>query len=120
MKELREDAVEWDAEARSLERMGGLAPAARTRREEASRLREQARALRPSWRMENLEVYEVRKRKATGRGTRMYTYWHVSWREGNRIVSKYLGSTRRLSREEALKKARQMKVGALGVASGDR
>lgn len=120
MKELREDAVRWDADARILERVEGLDPAARVRREEAARLRGQADRLRPEWRLENLGVYKVRKRKATRRGTRTYTYWHVSWREGDRIVSKYLGSTRRLSKEEALKKARQMKARALGVASGDR
>ncbi|MHC1593952.1 MAG: hypothetical protein ACXQT2_01415 [Methanotrichaceae archaeon] len=115
MKELREQAAGWDKAARTLERVDGLDPAARERRDEADRLRGEADRLRPEWRLQNLEVYRVDKTKTTRDGTRTYTYWHCSWREGDRVVSKYLGSTRRLSEEEALVKARGLKAEALGL-----
>ena len=116
MKELREDAARREGEARILERVNGLDPAARARREEAERLRGQARDLRSTWRLENLEVYQVEKQKITAKGkTRTYHYWHASWRVTGRVVSVYLGSTRRLSEAEALLKARKMKAEALGI-----
>ena len=52
MKKLREGAARWDAEARILERVNDMNPAARVKSEEADRLRGEAEALRP----ENLAV----------------------------------------------------------------
>jgi len=66
--------------------------------------------------LENLKVYQVVKEKVTAKGqTRRYTYWHASWREGDRIVAKYLGSAKRMTKEAALQKAKAMKAEALGL-----
>ena len=116
MKELRSEAARRDREARILERVDGLDPAVGVRREEAERLRDQARDLRPEWRLENLEVYQVTKEKVTKKGeTRMYHYWHASWREGEKVRTVYLGSVKRMSEEKALAKARRLKAEALGL-----
>jgi len=115
MKALREEAKGRDAEAATLERVDGMDPATRERRDEAERLRDQARDLRSTWRLENLEVYQVEKTKTTRAGTKTYTYYHASWREGDRVRTVYLGSTRRMTEEKALQKARAMKAEALGL-----
>jgi len=114
IRELRSEATKWEREARILEGVGGLDPAARVRREEADRLRGEADRLRPAWRLENLKGYQVTKTKTTAKGqTRRYTYYHASWRDRGRVVSVYLGSTRRITEEAALMKARAMKADAL-------
>jgi len=116
MKELRSDAARRDAEAKTLEGVGGLDPAARARREEADRLRGEADRLRPTWRIENLKVYQVAKTKTTAKGeARTYTFWHASWRNEGRVVTKYLGSAKKMSEEAATEKARAMKTNALGL-----
>mgnify|MGYP006910667995 CR=1 FL=1 len=116
MKELRSEAVRREGEARILERVDGMDPAARVRRDEADRLRDQARDLRSTWRLENLEVYQVVKEKVTTKGqTRRYTYYHASWREGEKVASVYLGSAKRMTEAVALQKARTMKAEALGL-----
>ena len=115
MKELRSEAARRDREARTLERVDGLDPAASERRDEADRLRGQADDLRPEWRLENLEAYQVVKEKTTKAGTRTYTYWHASWREGEKVRTVYLGSAKKMSEEEALQKARMFKGRYLGL-----
>ena len=116
MKELRSEAVRREGEARILERVGGLDPAASARREEAERLQGEADKLRPAWRLENLKVYQVAKTKTTAKGeVRTYHFWNASWREEGRVRTVYLGSARRLSEEEAMQKARRLKADALGI-----
>jgi len=44
-----------------------------------------------------------------------YTYWAASWRENGKVRNVNLGSTRRISRDEAMKKAKAMKRKALGI-----
>jgi hypothetical protein len=43
------------------------------------------------------------------------TYWTASWREGGKVRNIHLGSTRKLSREATMQKARKMKAEALGL-----
>jgi hypothetical protein len=40
----------------------------------------------------------------------------ASWREGGKFRNVYLGSSQRMSREEALEKARALKREALGLS----
>ncbi|MDD3565966.1 MAG: hypothetical protein PHN90_09910 [Methanothrix sp.] len=75
-----------------------------------------AEDLKPKARLEYLSVYQVTKEKPTAkREARTYTYWHASWREGDRARNVYLGSVAKLSEEAALAKARKMKAEALGL-----
>ena len=89
---------------------------AREREREAARLREMADGMKGQARLENLDIYQVEKEKLTKKGeARIYTYWHASWREGEKVRNVYLGSIAKLTREEALEKARELKAEALGI-----
>jgi len=53
------------------------------------------------------------KVKTTKKGGKAYTYWIASWREIGKVHNVHLGSTRKLSREVAMQKARAMKAAYL-------
>ena len=74
----------------------------------------QAQAQKLEARLEDLQVWEQRKVKDTKTGAKTYTYFMASWREGKRIRNVYLGSSLKMSLEEAQGKARAMKREALG------
>jgi hypothetical protein len=80
----------------------------------------QAQALKLEARLEDLQVWEQRKVKETKKGAKTYTYFMASWREGKRIRNVYLGSSQRMSPEQAQEKARAMKREALGLEMGAR
>ncbi len=75
----------------------------------------QAQAQKLEARLEDLQVWEQRKVKDTKTGAKTYTYFMASWREGKRIRNVYLGSSLKMSLEEAQGKARAMKREALGL-----
>ena len=77
----------------------------------------QAQAQKLEARLEDLQVWEQKKVKDTKKGTKTYTYFMASWREGKRIRSVYLGSSHKMSREQAQEKARALKREALGLSS---
>ncbi|MDD5734915.1 MAG: hypothetical protein GYA38_09060 [Chloroflexi bacterium] len=77
----------------------------------------QAQAQRLEARLEDLQVWEQKKVKDTKKGVKTYTYFMASWREGEKLRNVYLGSSQRMSREEAQEKARALKREALGLAS---
>lgn len=77
----------------------------------------QAQALKLEARLEDLQVWEQKKVKDTKKGVKTYTYFMASWREGEKLRNVYLGSSQRMSREEAQEKARALKREALGLAS---
>jgi hypothetical protein len=76
----------------------------------------QVQALKLVARLEDLRVWEQRKVKDTKKGAKTYTYFMASWREGKRIRNVYLGSSLKMSLEEAQGKARAMKREALGIS----
>ena len=51
--------------------------------------------------------------KTTKEGSKTYTYWMATWREGGKTRNVHLGSSKRLSKQEALEKARKVKTDAL-------
>ena len=57
-------------------------------------------------RLEDLTVRRVDYWK----GTKNYPRWIASWREGDGIRTVYLGSCKKIGREEALEKARKLKA----------
>jgi hypothetical protein len=53
--------------------------------------------------------------KESKKGSKIYTYWMASWREGDKMRNVHLGSARKMGAEEARQKARKMKAEALGM-----
>jgi hypothetical protein len=67
-------------------------------------------------RIENLKIYEVRVKRPSGkRKTKIYSYWYASWRVNSKIKNICLGSTRKITYGEALKKAQELKADCLRV-----
>jgi len=77
----------------------------------------QAQAQRLEARLEDLQVWEQKKVKDTKKGAKTYTYFMASWREGGKLRNVYLGSSHKMSREEAQGRARDLKREALGLSS---
>ena len=77
----------------------------------------QAQVQRLEARLEDLQVWEQKKVKDTKAGPKAYTYYLASWREGGKLKNVYLGSSQRMSREEAQEKARALKREVLGLSS---
>ena len=116
IQELKTEAAKLEREAATLAKIRRMKPGAKERLQEAIRLEEKAKDLKPKARLEDLDVYQVAKKKRTTKGkARIYTYWHASWREGAKVRNVYLGSAKKLTREEALEEARRMKAEALGI-----
>jgi len=91
-------------------------PAARTRQDEADRLKADAEALKDKARLEDLHLWQMKKTKRTGKkDTRTYTYWMASWREGDAVRNVHLGSSKKIDAEAARLKAQKMKAEALGL-----
>lgn len=72
-----------------------------------------AQNLKDSARLEDLQVWEMKKEKETKKGAKTYSYWRASWRESGRVRHVHLGSCSKMSQEEAMQKARNMKAEAL-------
>ncbi|TFH51812.1 MAG: DUF4102 domain-containing protein [Methanothrix sp.] len=66
-------------------------------------------------RLEDLTVWEMKKVKQSRKGSKTYTYWMASWREGGRTRNVHLGSAREMDAAVARQKAREMKAEALGI-----
>ena len=114
-KALQREALELEREARTLQKVKEMSPAVRIRQEEAARIREEAVALKPQARLEDLHVWQMEKVKTTKKGSKKYAYWMATWRDGRQTRNVHLGSCRKLFREEALRKAREMKAEVLGI-----
>lgn len=110
------EARELARDARALQKAARLPTAL----QEAGRLQEEANAalaeaegLKLQARLEDLNVWQMKKAKAGKKGTQIYTYWMASWREGNRTRNVHLGSCKKMDAEEARQKARKMKAVAI-------
>jgi hypothetical protein len=114
-KALKREARELEKDARTLANIRQMVPAARIRQDEADRLKAEAEALKDQARLEDLHLWEMEKVKATKKGSKTYTYWMASWREGDKTRNVHLGSCGKISQTEALQKARAMKAEALAI-----
>lgn len=75
-----------------------------------------ARELDAKARVENLKIYEVRvKRPAAKRKTKVYSYWYASWRINSKVKNICLGSTKKMTYGEALRKAQELKADCLCI-----
>jgi hypothetical protein len=110
-------AHELSRQARTLEGIEGARDLAERKAAEAKELRDQARELQEKARLEDLRVRQESKVKRTKTGEKAYPYWVCSWREGSKVVTKYLGSCSKVSEDVALENARRMKADALGKSS---
>lgn len=113
-KALRRDARELEREIKVLAKVKQMEPARKVRQDEVDRLRTEAASLKDKARLEDLHVWEMKKTKSTRKGSMTYGYWMASWHEDGRTRNVHLGNSRKLSREEALQKAREMKAEAIG------
>ena len=75
----------------------------------------EAEALKLQARLEDLNVWQMEKVKQSRKGSKTYTYWMASWREGGKTHNVHLGSSRKMDAAEARQKAREMKAEALGI-----
>jgi len=92
-----------------------LEPAARLREEEAQRLEGEALEALKEARLEAVTIYLGDVEKTTAKGTKTYRYYFASWKVGDRVVNKYIGSPRKMTPEEATAKARELKRQDLGL-----
>jgi regulator of replication initiation timing len=115
MKSLKKEALELEREVKALKKVGQMRPAARTRQNEADRLKAEAEALKGKVRLEDLHVWEMEKEKRTKKGSKTYTYWMASWREGKAVRNVHLDSSRKIDAGAARQKAHKMKAEALGL-----
>ena len=106
--------MKLEKEVKALAKVGQMGPAARTRQDEADRLKTEAQALKDKARLEDLHIWQMKVVKGK-KATRTYTYWMASWREGNRVRNVYLGSVKNIDAETARQKARKIKAEALGL-----
>ena len=114
--DLKRTALELEKEVKALQNIPQMKPAARTRQDEADRLKAEAEALKDKARLEDLHVWKMEKEKRTKKGSKTYTYWMASWREDDKVRNVYLGSSRMIDAEAARQKARKIKAEALGLA----
>ena len=105
-RQLRAEATALQKEARTLATIYGAELLATKRETKARELREAASKLEDMARLEDLTVREVDYWK----GTKKYPRWIASWRESDKIRTVYLGSCKKIGREEALRKARKLKA----------
>ena len=62
--------------------------------------------------MEDISVFKAKKETKKGKE---HEYWHAAWMVEGKTRNVYLGSCKKMSREEALERARQRKAEELGI-----
>ena len=120
----RRKARELKAEARELEQEAAILAGIRETEElgairvnRSMELKKAAKDLNQSARLEDITVRESPITKQTKNGERIYYRWLCSWQEGDKTVTKYLGSCKKMIKAEALRNARKLKAEALGISS---
>jgi regulator of replication initiation timing len=117
-KTLKRESLELVRDAKVLQKAAKTLPEARQEaqrlQEDADKALEESEVLKLQARLEDLTVWEMEKTKSNKKGTKTYTYWMVSWREGEKVRNVHLGSSRKMDAEAAKQKARKMKAEALG------
>lgn len=120
-KALKKEAQELGKKAKAQKEAAATMRAARVTVQNlqslAAKRLSQAQAQKLEARLEDLQVWEQRKVKESKTGSKTYTYYLASWREGGKLRNVYLGSSQKMSREEAQERARALKRGALRLSS---
>ena len=115
-KALKREAREMARQAKAVQKAGifGATQAINRLQEGADKARAESEALKDQARLEDLHLWQMKKVKTTKKGSRAYTYWMATWREGGKTRNVHLGSSRKMDAHAALQKARGMKAEALG------
>lgn len=115
-RELRKAAKKLRGEARILGRVTESRALGAVKANRAVSMDRTALALTEHARLEDLTVRQSPIEKKNKKGeTKTYYRWLCSWRDGNKIITHYLGSTKKMNQEQALEKARKLKAQALGI-----
>lgn len=118
-KVLKRTAQELARDARALQKAAKHLPAARQEAQglqgEADAALAEAQDLKLQARLEDLTVWQMEKVKQSRKGSKTYSYWMASWREGGKTRNVHLGSCKKMDAEAARQKARTMKAEALGI-----
>ena len=109
--------MKLEKEVKALAKVGQMGPAARTRQDEADRLKAEAEALKDKARLEDLHLWQMKKiKRTTAKDTR--TPIRTGWPPGARATSVrnvHLGSVKNIDAEAARQKARKIKAASLGL-----
>ena len=104
-KALKKEAQDFARKAKAQKEAAATMRAARVTVQNlqslAAKRLSQAQAQRLEARLEDLHVWEQRKVKESKAGPKAYTYYMASWREGGTLRNVYLGSSQKMSREQA-------------------
>ena len=118
-KALKSVVRELAKDAKTLQKVAKHLPAARGAaqrlQEKANKALAEAEALKIQARLEDLTVWEMETVKQSKKGSKTYTYWMASWREGGKTRNVHLGSARKMDVEEALLRAQKIKAEAIHV-----
>jgi hypothetical protein len=118
-KDLMSQSRELAGKAKALRKVAGITPTATEQAErfqaEAEEALAKAQALKPEARLEDLTIWEQRKVKQSKNGPKSYTYYMASWRDGKKVKNVYLGSSCKMSRDDAFVLARRLKMETLGL-----
>ncbi len=118
-KDLKAQAQDLAGKAKALRKVARIIPTAAEQAERfqagADEVQAKAQALKLEARLENLTIWEQRKVKQSKNGPKSYTYYMASWRDGKKVKNVYLGSSRKMSRDDAFVLARRLKMETLGL-----
>lgn len=105
-REMKREAERLEREAEILKQIDKMEPAVNLRLQTAAMYRMKAEDLEFEARLEDLHLWKMVKR----RGRKKHTNWMATWREDGKVRNVYLGSTRKITRDQALEKARRLKA----------
>jgi hypothetical protein len=119
-KALKREALELSRRAKAMMEAAKTLPEASNKARElqggADKALAESKALKRQARLEDLHVWEMEKVKTTKKGSKKYTYWMATWREGGKVRNVHLGSCgAKMDEQAALQKARTMKADALAI-----
>ena len=115
-RELKAEARDLERDAATLAGIHETEELVEIKTNRARELKKAAKDLNQSARLEDITVRWNPITKTPKKGERIYYRWVCSWQEGEKIVTKYLGSCKKMSEDEALRKARMLKAEALGIS----
>ena len=115
-RELKAEARELEQEAFTLAAICETGELGAIKASRAMELKKAASDLNQSARLEDITVRESPITKQTKNGERIYYRRLCSWQEGDKTITKYLGSCKKISEAEALGKAKKLKAEGLGIS----
>ncbi len=118
-KILQREALELVRKAKAAMKAAKTLPEAsqiaRELQKQADQALTESETLKNQARLEDLHVWVMEKIKITGKGSKTYTYWMATWREGGKTRNTHLGSCTKIDKKTALQKARKIKAKAIHV-----